>query len=66
MAARTTEKPVAAQKTTIDCHVKYCGAIDCHNSRSKNPELTFFGFPKPGKTRKNAEEQLQRYVSDQS
>ncbi|ELU12645.1 hypothetical protein CAPTEDRAFT_185600 [Capitella teleta] len=38
--------------------VTYCSAIACSNSLSKNPDLSFYKFPKPGQ--KNTEEQLKR------
>ncbi|XP_068237590.1 52 kDa repressor of the inhibitor of the protein kinase-like [Palaemon carinicauda] len=33
----------------VNSHSQYCAAINCSNSRAKNPELAFFTFPKSGK-----------------
>lgn len=58
MANVESNGKMSAGKRKINNKVTYCGAINCSNSRSKNPELTFYTFPKPGKGGENAEEQL--------
>jgi len=56
-----SERP-SAQKKKINNKVQYCGAIGCSQSRDKKPGITIFGFPKPGKDGRNAEQQLERSV----
>jgi hypothetical protein len=63
--ARSKKKSSASvkrkdKKKTVDCHVQYCAAIDCQNSQSKNPGLTFFYFPKPEKKLHLAQSQINR------
>ncbi|ELT89846.1 hypothetical protein CAPTEDRAFT_200533 [Capitella teleta] len=57
---RAVKKPKKRKQMSVNCHVEYCSAIKCDNSRDKTPDLSFFRFPNPGKTGNNAGSQLAR------
>ena len=44
-----------AREKKMSCHVQYCAAINCHNTRVKNPNLSMFTFPNPEKTEEGKE-----------
>eukprot|EP00918_Siedleckia_nematoides_P094461 GHVU01207428.1.p1 GENE.GHVU01207428.1~~GHVU01207428.1.p1 ORF type:complete len:126 (+),score=8.02 GHVU01207428.1:78-455(+) len=49
----------AKPKTIIYHHSRYCSAIKCHNSRSKNPQLSFYSFPNAEKDTSRCERWVQ-------
>ena len=48
----------ASTSTRIQCHSQYCAAVNCRNSRDKEPVLSFHYFPKCGKKDKDNENAL--------
>ena len=52
----------ASTSTRIQCRSQYCAAVNCRNSRDKEPGLSFHYFPKCGK--KDKDKTLERLVDE--